>query len=218
MSNSAAAHDYPKFGSEEHAQIAYNAASECVTLLKNDNDVLPPKGENILVAGPAANSLNILNGAWTHTWQGVDEQYNTEGKQTILQALTPQVGNGIAFVECSTLDSITDLDKAASQARNADAIVVCLGELPSTEKPGDIEDLIRSLTPPTLLMWGEANQTAHFEHSAEFRSLLENVESLKFISYPGVGHMAVQEAGEETGRDVRAFLDSRRSVAQTAAQ
>jgi hypothetical protein len=32
---------------------------------------------------------------------------------------------------------------------------------------------------------------------------------LKFIPYPGVGHMAVQEAGEETGRDVRAFLDGK---------
>ena len=74
---------------------------------------------------------------------------------------------------------------------------------------GDIEGLIRSIEVPTLLMWGEANTTAHFEQSAEFIELLENVESLKFISYPGVGHMAVQEAGAETGRDVRAFLDAR---------
>jgi len=77
---------------------------------------------------------------------------------------------------------------------------------------GDIEGLIRAVTPPTLLMWGEANTTAHYEQSFEFRTLLENVESLKFISYPGVGHMAVQEAGTETGRDVRAFLDARRAA------
>jgi len=74
-------------------------------------------------------------------------------------------------------------------------------------KPGDIEDIIRQLEVPTLLMWGEANTTAKYEQAAHFRELLENVESLKFISYPGVGHMAVQEAGNETGRDVRAFLD-----------
>jgi pimeloyl-ACP methyl ester carboxylesterase len=79
---------------------------------------------------------------------------------------------------------------------------------------GDIEDIIRSLETPTLLMWGEANTTAHYEQSFEFRTLLENVESLKFISYPGVGHMAVQEAGAETARDVRAFLDSRRAAGQ----
>ena len=74
-------------------------------------------------------------------------------------------------------------------------------------KPGDIEDIIRQLQVPTLLMWGEANTTAKFEQAAEFQELLENVELLKYISYPGVGHMAVQEAGEATGRDVRAFLD-----------
>jgi pimeloyl-ACP methyl ester carboxylesterase len=77
----------------------------------------------------------------------------------------------------------------------------------SQYKPGDIEEIIRELEAPTLLMWGEANTTAKFEQAAHFHELLENVESLKFISYPGVGHMAVQEAGEETGRDVRAFLD-----------
>jgi pimeloyl-ACP methyl ester carboxylesterase len=89
----------------------------------------------------------------------------------------------------------------------------------SQYKPGDIEDIIRSLTAPTLLMWGEENTTAHFEQAAEFQELLENVESLNFISYPGVGHMAVQEAGEETGRDVRAFLDGEfdKEAADTAA-
>ena len=88
----------------------------------------------------------------------------------------------------------------------------------SQYEAGNIEELIRSLQPPTLLMWGEANQTAHFEHSSEFRALLVNVESLKFISYPGVGHMAVQEDGAETGRDVSAFLDSRRAVVDPAEQ
>ena len=84
----------------------------------------------------------------------------------------------------------------------------------SQYKPGDIEGIIRQLEVPTLLMWGEENTTAKYEQAAHFRELLENVDSLKFISYPGVGHMAVQEAGEETGRDVRAFLDGEFDVAK----
>lgn len=84
----------------------------------------------------------------------------------------------------------------------------------SQYEAGDIEGIVRSIETPTLLMWGEANTTADFEQSHEFRELLSNAESLKFISYPGVGHMAVQEAGTETGRDVRAFLDARRVPAQ----
>jgi len=74
-------------------------------------------------------------------------------------------------------------------------------------KSGDIEDLIRALQTPTLLLWGEANTTADFEQAAEFEELLENVESLHMVTYPGVGHMAVQEAGADIGKDVRGFLD-----------
>ena len=75
-------------------------------------------------------------------------------------------------------------------------------------KAGDIEGIIRSLRLPVLLLWGEANTTAVFAQSVEFRKLLQNAVSLKFISYPGVGHMAVEEAGPQIGRDVRAWLDA----------
>jgi pimeloyl-ACP methyl ester carboxylesterase len=75
---------------------------------------------------------------------------------------------------------------------------------------GDIEQVIRELRRPVLLLWGEANTTAEFEQAEEFQHLLENVESLQFISYPGIGHMAVQEDGATSGRDVRAYLDGRR--------
>lgn len=73
---------------------------------------------------------------------------------------------------------------------------------------GDIEGLVRSIRVPVLLLWGEANSTAKFEQSAEFRELLKDTPSLTFISYPGVGHMAVEQAGAEIGKDVRAWLDT----------
>ncbi|MAW84043.1 MAG: beta-glucosidase [Crocinitomicaceae bacterium] len=63
--------DYPKFGSEESNQLAYDAASESVTLLKNSNSILPlKKGAKILVTGPNGNNMQSLNGAWTYNWQG----------------------------------------------------------------------------------------------------------------------------------------------------
>lgn len=70
----------------------------------------------------------------------------------------------------------------------------------------DIQSVFRSIDVPVLLLWGEANTTADFEQAAEVKRLLENAESLNFISYPGVGHMAVQEAGAQIAVDVRAFL------------
>lgn len=70
----------------------------------------------------------------------------------------------------------------------------------------NIQSVFRSIEVPVLLLWGEANTTADFEQAAEVQRLLENAESLNFISYPGVGHMAVQEAGTQIAVDVRAFL------------
>jgi len=78
----------------------------------------------------------------------------------------------------------------------------------SQYEAGDIEGLVRSIRVPVLLLWGEANTTAVFAQAAEFRHLLADAPSLTFISYPGVGHMAVEEAGPEIGRDVRAWLDT----------
>jgi pimeloyl-ACP methyl ester carboxylesterase len=77
----------------------------------------------------------------------------------------------------------------------------------SQYEAGDIQGVIRQVRAPVLLLWGEANTTAHFEQAAEFMHLLENAASVKLISYPGVGHMAVEEAGAEIGKDVRAWLD-----------
>ncbi len=74
-------------------------------------------------------------------------------------------------------------------------------------RAGDIEGVIRGIKAPTLLLWGEANPQAPIEQAYELLELLENAESVRFISYPGVGHMAVQEAGDLIGRDVRAYLD-----------
>lgn len=78
----------------------------------------------------------------------------------------------------------------------------------SQYEAGDIEGLVRSIRVPVLLLWGEANTTAKFEQSVEFRELLKDAPSLTFISYPGVGHMAVEQAGPEIGRDVRQWLDT----------
>ena len=72
---------------------------------------------------------------------------------------------------------------------------------------GDIAQVFGRVTVPVLLLWGEDNPVAKFEQHEEVIELLSNAESIDFISYPGVGHMAVQEAGEVTGIDVRRYLD-----------
>ena len=98
--------------------------------------------------GPTANSLNCLNGAWTHTWQGVDDQYNNDFP-TIKDAIEGKLFK-FAFFEGSKLImenkdekdvQSSDLQQAIEQAKLFDIAIVCLGELPSTERPGDIYTL-----------------------------------------------------------------------------
>lgn len=137
--------DYTDFGSEKHKIASYKAASESITLLKNKG-LLPLSTENkILLIGPTANSLNCLNGAWTHTWQGVDESYNND-YPTIKDVIEDRF-NKVNYFEGSKMIMkdgdehdipSSDLQNAVNSAKYSDVAIVCLGELPSTERPGDI--------------------------------------------------------------------------------
>jgi len=134
---------YDKFGSDEFAAASYRSAAEAVTLLKNSDGILPlSKNTDILVAGPAAHSLTYLNGGWTRTWQGTDPQYNTPGKSTILDALKNEGGDTrITYFEGTTFDEDVNTDETVRAAGNADVAVLCIGESPYTEKPGDLNSL-----------------------------------------------------------------------------
>ena len=138
------ASQYTNFGSKENSALSYRIAGESITLLKNDNSVLPlsNEGQKILVCGPAAQSLNLLNGAWTHTWQGVDDRFNTKGKLNIYEALKQNMPNNmLEYAKGASLDSLVDISDCINKALTADKIIVCLGEKPSTEIPGNINDL-----------------------------------------------------------------------------
>lgn len=133
--------DYPKFGSEEHIRVARETAEESITLLENKENILPlKKSQRLLVTGPGANSMSMLNGAWTRTWQGVDTTYDDASKNTILESLR-LLSSTISYAAGCSLDQALDVENALSLAKNCDVIIACMGEKPSTEKPGDINDL-----------------------------------------------------------------------------
>ena len=72
---------------------------------------------------------------------------------------------------------------------------------------GDLEAMVAGVRAPVLIMWGEANSRAKVEQAPIFVEMLVGAEQVDLVIYPGVGHMAVQEAGEQTARDARAYLD-----------
>lgn len=135
--------EYPDFASQKHIDANYKAASEAITLLKNENSILPlASDKKILVTGYASNSTNVLNGAWSRSFLGRDTQFNDPAKLTILEALQQHIGlNNITFVEGTDYEEDINTEKAVAKAKQADYIVVCIGEIPATEKPSDINEL-----------------------------------------------------------------------------
>ncbi|MBM3916762.1 MAG: beta-glucosidase [Sphingomonadales bacterium] len=143
--------NYPLFGSQKFKDIAKKAALESITLLKNEGNVLPLNTkQRVLVAGPGAANINMLNGAWTHTWQGMDTSFNTKGALNIYQALKYQLPNAsISFAKGAELflqndfeaSRFIDINNYKKALKKNDVIVICVGELPSTEKPGDVRSL-----------------------------------------------------------------------------
>lgn len=134
--------DYPDFSSEETHKLNKEIARETIALLKNEKGILPLSGKKVLVTGVAANSLNYLNGAWSRSWSGQDTTFSDKGMPTIYEALKMQLGADNVFYSPGTdyLEEI-DIQAAVDQADKADVIIACVGEIPATEKPSDIENL-----------------------------------------------------------------------------
>jgi beta-glucosidase len=131
------------FGSDKFAEDNYKAATECITLLKNNNVLPLPAGCKILVTGVAANSMNYINGALSRTSQGVETAFNDPSKQTILDAITDRFGkSNVKYVKGTDYEEDINTKEAVKAAATADYIVACVGEVPATEKPSDIDELL----------------------------------------------------------------------------
>jgi len=129
------------FGKPEYQGLALDAAREAMTLLKNKDNVLPlSKSAKVLVAGPAAQSLTALNGCWSYTWQGNNEQWYPADSKTILQAITDKLGAANVITTTGNgFDNAANYDVASlsTSATNADVIILCLGENAYAESPGN---------------------------------------------------------------------------------
>ena len=131
--------NYPEFGSAASIKISQQTAEESITLLKNKDQILPlNESTKIFITGPAANSLTWLNGAWSRTWQGVDTTWDDDAKSTIQEAFSKQ--NAI-YLSSDLYKTEEGAEQLFETAKSADVIIVCLGEKPSTEKVGDINEL-----------------------------------------------------------------------------
>ena len=130
------------FATPEALEINQQAARESIVLAKNDHNILPLKKDaRILVTGPTANLLSVLNGGWTFTWQGDDESLYPTDKLTVLKALQKKSTGKVTYVGGTAFADRIDIKKAVESAKNQDIIILCLGEKPYTEVFGNIDTL-----------------------------------------------------------------------------
>ncbi|HUJ20595.1 MAG TPA: glycoside hydrolase family 3 N-terminal domain-containing protein [Bryobacteraceae bacterium] len=132
-----------RFDQPAFAEANLAAAREAITLLKNRNNVLPlARGRKILVTGPTADRLTVLNGGWSTTWPGDREDLYPKDKLTIRRAIELAAGKDhVTFAPGTTFDKEIDMASTVAAAADADVIVACLGEPAYCETPGNIDDL-----------------------------------------------------------------------------
>ena len=146
-----------KFGLPEYREASLAAARESITLLKNNNNILPlSKNTKVLVTGPTSDSLVSMNNGWTWVWQGSEESLFAPDRLTIRKAIEAKVGaSNVTFVQGTKItrgpgpsngtptdqEQEVDIAAAVSAAQNADVVVLALGEGSYCETPGNITDL-----------------------------------------------------------------------------
>jgi len=135
-----------KFATPQSTILNQQAACEAITLLKNDEKTLPlSKNVKVLVTGPTADKLSVLNGGWTITWQGNAESLYPKDKPTILRSIQQKIGaDNVSYAAGVDFDKEIDIQAAVKLAKKADAAVICIGEPAYCETPGNINDLTMS--------------------------------------------------------------------------
>jgi beta-glucosidase len=119
-------------GSDSHRHIARECVRASLVLLKNDKHALPlaKNLKQLVVVGAAADDLGVQCGGWTVDWQGGRGNI-THGGTTILTAIRQTV---------SPATKVT-FSPDGSELKDADAVIVVLGENPYAEMKGDRDDL-----------------------------------------------------------------------------
>lgn len=113
---------------EKHLQTAKTAAEQSVILLKNENQTLPftDKIKTLAVIGPMADAPYEQMGTWVFDGE-------KEHTQTPLTAIKEMYGNKVKVIfekglEYSRDKNTAGIARAVSAARQADAVVVFVGE------------------------------------------------------------------------------------------
>jgi len=144
-------------GSESDINLALEIAEESITLLKNDNNILPLSTNlnKVVITGPAANSRGVLSGGWSIHWQGAEDD-EFIGGSTILDGISAYLNGTIFYSEGVSFTDVIDIESVVKESRDADVVILCLGEAPEAEVEGNINDL--TLSAPQIELYSALSE------------------------------------------------------------
>ena len=128
-------HEYENYvGKIEHRELAREAVSKSLVLLKNNDNLLPlDSTKHFLVIGNAAVEIMNQMGGWTITWQGTElNRSDFPNTLSIYEALADQVIKSGGSIEFS---------QNGSYKQKPDYVISVYGENPYAEFFGDVKDL-----------------------------------------------------------------------------
>jgi beta-glucosidase len=137
-------HQYQnKIGSDEYKELAREAVHKSLTVLKNQDDVLPlDKSQKFVVVGKHADHTGLQSGGWTRFWQGNDG----DGEAFKADQFATDIWKPLD-VGTTILDGVKDIagdanvtfDETGKNSVDADVAIVVIGEYPYAEWFGDEE-------------------------------------------------------------------------------
>jgi beta-glucosidase len=123
---------------ESGSDASLKAAQESITLLRNQNNVLPlSPTAHLVVTGPSADSMTNQLGGWSVSWQGV-----FGAGHVCCMGPANQIPPGTTVLKGLQADDpnvtfAADQQTAVNDAKSADAVVVAVGEKAYAEGLGD---------------------------------------------------------------------------------
>lgn len=137
----------------------------------------------------------------------------------------PKAANVIAYVAPPAFTRFMLENDYGDPARVSDAVVdewysmwsregnrLAMIELLRQYVSGGVEEKIRAVKVPVLLIWGEQNKRVPLSLAYETRALLQNSPEVRLEVLPGIGHMLVQEAPLKSAAVMRRYLDEREEL------